>query len=80
MELERKCLQCRFCAEDTTPSPQVALIGQRRYMCLHGPISVSMLPTGNGGLASIASYPSINAQTISCGQFTDKDSDHGHES
>lgn len=69
MDIERKCLTCHWCAEDTTPQAQIPIVGQRRFMCLFGPIAASAFPVQNGGVLSIASYPSINDQTVSCGRY-----------
>lgn len=69
MDIERKCLQCWYCAEDTTPKQQPQLIGHRSYMCLAGPPSSSALPTANGALALIATYPQVTKDSISCARY-----------
>lgn len=69
MDIERKCLQCWYSAEDTTPRQQPQLIGQRSFMCLASPPTASAVLTPNGGLAMIAGYPQVNKDSVSCGRF-----------
>jgi hypothetical protein len=71
MDIERKCVQCWYAAEDASPQNQLPVIGQpKRYMCLFGPIAATAIPTPQGQILAIASYPSVNEQTISCGRWT----------
>lgn len=70
MDIERRCLKCWYCAEDTAPKQQPQLIGQRSFMCLANPPTSSAVITGNGGVALIASYPQVNNESISCARYT----------
>lgn len=72
MDIERKCHQCWWAAEDNqNPQGQLPMVGQpKRYMCLFGPIAATAIPTPQGQIIAIASYPSVNEQTVSCGRWT----------
>lgn len=69
MDIERKCLQCWYCAEDTSPKQQPTLIGQRSYMCLANPPTSSAVLTQNG-IILVAAYPQVNKESISCARHT----------
>lgn len=68
MEIERKCLLCRYAAKDGNTNGQLALIGHERVVCLANPPTATAVLSG-GGVAIVTSYPQVNKDSISCGMF-----------
>jgi hypothetical protein len=60
MDIERKCLQCDYSAEDQSPQMQLTIIGQKRQMCLHGPICGAAVVAG---MAVLSLSPSTRKST-----------------
>lgn len=68
MEITRRCLECYYSARELNPTPEQIITGQVPHLCLALPPSAQLL-AANHGMVTVAFYPLVNAETVSCGNF-----------
>lgn len=68
MEITRRCLECYYSAYELNPSSKQIIKGQASHLCLAAPPSAQLFAAAHG-MVTVAFYPLVNAETVSCGSF-----------
>lgn len=68
MKASKRCLDCNFTVETSPPPGQIPLIGQRVGICTALPPTAQLVNTEQG-VSTINVYPTVNAESLSCGYF-----------
>lgn len=73
--LEKKCLTCFHCVEDTSEDVATRMARMQQgqlgpaHLCLDSPPSVAISVTPSGQLMQAQGYPSVSAETVSCHHY-----------
>jgi hypothetical protein len=72
MNPEKKCPACEYAVPNPDAPMEQIMRGERQLLCLRNPPVATPMQHGQR-IAIVTVYPPVDANTVSCGEWTDRD-------